>query len=207
MYKRLKRIERSLRLKLRKRSHAASQLARRTAKFCAQYPDYTIGLGSYGMPIVFDGNHDSTLKIGAFCSISDNVRIFLGGIHRSDWVSNYPFPAFVREAAHIPEYDLSNGDVVIGSDVWLCANCIILSGVTIGHGAVVANGAIVTKDVEPYSIVAGNPAKIIRYRFEEPIRKRLLDTAWWDWPEAEILSKVELLCNDDIERFLASTGT
>lgn len=204
MYQYLKQIERFFRSKRKKRLVDDSPLFARTKKFRHKYPDYEIGLGSYGLPIVFDWQEDSTLKIGSFCSISDNVRIYLGGHHRTDWASSYPFPAFVNQAAHITEYGFSNGDVIIGSDVWLCANAIILSGVTIGHGAVIANGAVVTKNVEPYAIMGGNPAKLIRYRFDEPIRNRLLHTAWWEWPETKILSKVELLCSNDIEAFLSS---
>jgi tetrahydrodipicolinate N-succinyltransferase len=79
---------------------------------------------------------------------------------------------------------------------------VILSGVSIGHGAVVANSAIVTKDVAAYEIVGGNPAKHIRWRFDESTREALLASAWWDWPEEEVLSIVELLCSDDITKFL-----
>lgn len=91
----------------------------------------------------------------------------------------------------------------IGSDVWLCANCIILSGVRIGHGAVVANGAVVSRDVEPYAIVAGNPADIVRWRFDESTRDALLETAWWTWPIEEIRAAVSLLCSEDVTTFLA----
>jgi tetrahydrodipicolinate N-succinyltransferase len=86
--------------------------------------------------------------------------------------------------------------------VWLCENCTILSGVTIGHGAVVANGAIVTKNVEPYAVVGGNPAKHIRWRFDEKTREALLKSAWWDWPQDEILKIAPLICSDNITNFL-----
>lgn len=172
-------------------------------RFRQRYPKYPIGLGSYGMPLVHDWDEGSTLKIGSFCSIADNVQIFLGGHHRIDWVSCYPFPAYLPEAAHITGYGGTRGDVIIGSDVWLCANCTILSGVTVGHGAVVANGAVVSRDVPPYSVVAGNPARHVRWRFDEKTRNELLDSAWWDWPEAEIRQAVEKLCSSDIQGFLA----
>lgn len=202
----LKNLERYLKKRLISKRSTTHSLKKRSEKFSDLYPQYRIGLGTYGVPIVFSDNQTTTLKIGSFCSISDNVRIFLGGMHRTDWVTSYPFPAFCSEAKHIKDYSISKGDVVIGSDVWLCANSIILSGVTIGHGAVVANGSIVTKDVEPYAIVAGNPAKTIRYRFDKNICDRLLATSWWDWPEHKILDNVELLCNGDIEEFLTSAG-
>ena len=155
------------------------------------------------MPYVHDWDEGSTLSIGSFCSIADNVQIFLGGHHRADWVSTYPFPAYIPEASDIQGYGGTRGDVVIGSDVWICANSIILSGVNIGHGAVIANGAVVSRDVEPYAIVAGNPAVRIRWRFDESIRTELLNTAWWQWPEEEIRRTVCLLCSDDLAGFLA----
>lgn len=121
-----------------------------------------MGYGSYGMPLVHDWQEGSTLTIGAFCSIAKDVNIFLGGHHRSDWVTTFPFPAFVKSESDIKGYAFSRGDITIGNDVWLCTGSIILSGVNIGHGSVVAAGAVVTKDVEPYSIVAGNPARWVR---------------------------------------------
>lgn len=92
---------------------------------------------------------------------------------------------------------------MIGSDVWLCEDCTILSGVSIGHGAVVANNAVVSRDIPPYAVVAGNPAKIVRWRFDESTRAALLESAWWDWQQEEILQIVDKLCSDDISGFLA----
>lgn len=172
-------------------------------KFRARYPDYEIGLGTYGMPRVHDWHEGSTLKIGAYCSIADGVNILLGGGHRTDWVSCYPFPGFIEEARHVPDYGGTRGDVVIGSDVWLGMGCTILSGVTIGHGAVVAAQAVVTRDVEPYAIVAGNPARVVRWRFDEATRAALLESAWWNWPEAEVRRISPLLCSDRLDDFLA----
>jgi chloramphenicol O-acetyltransferase type B len=171
-------------------------------KFKSAYPNYAIGKNNYGVPLVKNPHKDATLTIGSYCSIAPNVKIYMGGMHRTDWVTTYPFPAFHENAQHINDFAPTNGDVIIGNDVWLCANCVILSGVTIGHGAVVANSAIVTKDVPAYAIVGGNPAKHIRWRFDEPTREALLASAWWDWPEDEVLSVAELLCSDDISKFL-----
>ncbi|MEN9435664.1 MAG: hypothetical protein RIR09_319 [Pseudomonadota bacterium] len=171
-------------------------------KFYAAYPLYTLGFASYGFPIVHDDNEGTTLKIGAFCSIGGGVQIFLGKNHRTDWISSYPFPAFFEEARGIADYSTSKGDVTIGSDVWLCADSIVLSGVRIGHGAVVAAGAVVTQNVEPYSVVAGNPARHVRWRFDEETRSALLQTAWWDWPEAEIRQNVALFCTNNIAPLL-----
>lgn len=170
-------------------------------RFRARYPDFEIGLGSYGVPIVHDWREGSTLRIGAYTSVADDVHIFLGGHHRIDWISCYPFPAFVPEAKDIPGFGGSRGDVVIGSDVWLASGCTILSGVTVGDGAVVAARAVVSRDVPPYAIVAGNPARIVGWRFEEATRARLIQSAWWAWPEAEVRRVTPLLCSSRLEEF------
>jgi acetyltransferase-like isoleucine patch superfamily enzyme len=178
---------------------------RQQDKFKKRYPNYSIGTASYGMPIVHSHHGGTTLKIGAYCSIASNVQIFLGGQHRIDWISSYPFPFFFQMDASYKEECLtadSRGDVIIGSDVWLCANCTILSGVTIGHGAVIASGTLVSRDVEPYAVMAGNPAKIIKWRFDEPMRKALLESAWWDWPEVEINKVMNKLCSGNLNDFL-----
>lgn len=175
-------------------------------KFRARYPNYLIGIGTYGIPIVHDWQEGTTLSIGAYTSIAKDVHIFLGGHHRTDWISCFPFPAFVEEAANIQEYGGTRGDVVIGSDVWLAFGCTILSGVTIGDGAVVAARSVVTRCVEPYQIVAGNPAKPIGWRFDEKTRSALLASRWWSWPEEEIRVITGLLCSDRIDEFLNYVG-
>jgi len=167
--------------------------------FKKKYPHYTYGENTYGVPEVFDWNEGSTLSIGNYCSISSNVKIYLGGHHRSDWISTYPFPAFFHQSDSPQNYGGTNGDVIIGSDVWIAANVTILSGVKIGHGAVLANGSIITKNVEPYEIVGGNPAKHIKYRFSQEIREELLSIAWWEWEEKEIINLQKLLCSDNLE--------
>lgn len=167
-----------------------------------KFSQYTIGKGTYGVPEIYDWNEGSTLKIGAYCSISSNVKIYLGGHHRSDWISTYPFPAFIEKAKNIKNYGGTNGNVTIGNDVWICANVIILSGVTIGDGAVIANGSVVTKNVAAYEIVGGNPATHIKYRFEENLKQKLLRINWWDWSEKEIESIVHIFCSQDINALL-----
>lgn len=182
--------------------------ARQQEKFKAQYPNYTIGRATYGMPVVYDYHEGATLKIGAYCSIANNVQIFLGGNHRTDWVSSYPFPFFMHmDERFKSSYGGSRGDVIIGSDVWLCANSTILSGVSIGHGAVIANGALISRDVEPYAIMAGNPAKLIKWRFDEPTRNALLESKWWEWPQDEIIAVLNKLCSDNLDEFLSYSKT
>ncbi|WP_461248799.1 CatB-related O-acetyltransferase, partial [Treponema sp. R6D11] len=116
---------------------------------------------------------DTKLIIGNYCSISPGVQFLLGGEHRTDSISTYPF--LVQCFGHEREAG-SKGDIIIGDDVWIGLNAIICTGIKIGQGAIVAAGSVVTKDVEPYAIIGGNPAKLIKYRFEESIRKKLLVT-------------------------------
>ena len=155
------------------------------------------------MPIVHDWNEGTILSVGAYTSIADEVHIFLGGHHRIDWISAYPFPAFIEEAKHVQGFGGSRGDVIIGNDVWLASGCTILSGVTVGDGAVVAARAVVSRDVPAYAIVAGNPARIVGWRFDEATRDRLLQSSWWKWPESEIRKISPLLCSDRLEDFFA----
>jgi acetyltransferase-like isoleucine patch superfamily enzyme len=128
--------------------------------------------------------------------------MFLGGQHRSDWVSSYPFPDFIEQAREIRDFRTTRGNVSIGNDVWLASGCTILSGVSVGDGAIVAARAVVARDVPPYAIVAGNPARIVRWRFSEDIRRDLLATQWWAWPEEEVRKIVHFLCTEDASLLL-----
>jgi acetyltransferase-like isoleucine patch superfamily enzyme len=162
---------------------------------------YSIGKYTYGRPRVIDFGEGARLVIGKFCSISAGVTIFLGGEHRTDWITTYPFPSLPTtwpEAHGIEGHPTTMGDVVIGNDVWLGRGCVILSGSRIGDGAVVGANSVVSGEIAPYSIVAGNPVKTIRKRFDEEKIARLLDIRWWDWPDNKIRKKVELLCSDKI---------
>ena len=163
---------------------------------------YQIGEHTYGCPEVFDFGEGKQLRIGRFCSIAAGVRIYLGGNHRTDWITTYPFGAVPGWPATlaVEGHPSSNGDVVIGNDVWLGAFSSIMSGIVVGDGAVIAAGAVVTKPVEPYAIVGGNPARLIRYRFDEDVRGFLMEAKWWDWPEPLIAYFCKLLCTPDIGR-------
>ena len=132
-----------------------------------------IGKKSYGEIHITDYSpFDTKLKIGSYCSIAPNVQFLLGGEHQINSISTYPFKVYefgyAREAG-------SKGDIVVKDDVWIGTNAIICSGVTLGQGAIVAAGAVVTKDVEPYAIVGGNPAKVIKYRFDEKLRRKMCE--------------------------------
>ncbi|MFF7710381.1 DapH/DapD/GlmU-related protein [Pseudomonas sp. NPDC007930] len=171
-------------------------------KIRLKYPQFEVGAGTYGVPFVRQFNGETaTLRIGAYTSIAGDVTILLGGNHRTDWISNYPFPLVFKEAKQVQDFSYSKGDVVIGSDCWIGERATIMSGVTIGHGAVVAAGAVVTKPVAPYAIVGGNPAKVIRWRFDEPLRQRLLASAWWAWPSDEVAAISPMLCSADFDGF------
>ena len=187
--------------KFKKQLKKLPKIKRDQARFYNLYERHFYGEGSYGIPTIHDWHQNATCHIGNYCSIGANVQIYLGGNHRADWISTFPFPVYLKEAEHITDHGYSNGDVIIGSDVWIGSNATIMSGVTIGDGAIVAAGAIVTKSVDPYAIVGGNPAKLIRYRFPQNIRDALLKSEWWNWPEPEINVTAELLCSDNLEAF------
>ena len=168
-----------------------------------RFPEYDIGRWSYGKPKVTSWNEGATLKVGSFCSFGAEVRIFLGGEHRIDWVTTYPFTELWESAGSFTGHPATKGDIMIGNDVWIGYGVIILSGVAIGDGAVVGAGAVVSKDVPAYTIVAGNPAKPIRKRFDDQTIERLLKIAWWNWDDDKIKKYLPLLLSNQIAEFLA----
>ncbi|EGH95228.1 acetyltransferase, CysE/LacA/LpxA/NodL family protein [Pseudomonas amygdali pv. lachrymans str. M302278] len=188
---------------MRRQLRKMDKLERHAEKIRLKYPRAVVGVGTYGIPDIVDFGDNSILRVGSYTSIAEGVKILLGGEHRTDWITTYPFPAMVEQVSDIQDYAPSKGDVVIGSDCWICANAVIVSGVTIGHGAIVGAGAMVVRDVAPYSVVGGNPCKFIRWRFEEDVRDLLLQAAWWDWPMEEVKSVARTLCSSDMDAFLA----
>jgi hypothetical protein len=106
------------------------------------------------------------------------------------------------ESSHVPGYPLTKGDVRIGNDVWLGLGAWVLSGVTIGDGAIVGARAVVATDVPPYSVVVGNPARVVRQRYPPQVIERLLEIAWWNWPRDRILEAVPLLMSGSVDEFL-----
>lgn len=168
----------------------------------ARYPQFEIGHGSYGDLSLHAFGEGAALRVGAYCSVAAGVQVFLGGEHRTDWVTTYPFNVIDSRFADIVGHPRSRGDVVIGNDVWLGREAMIMSGVTIGDGAVVGARAVVARDVPPYAIVAGNPAKLVRTRFSEDVVAELLEIRWWDWPEDRVSRAVRDLQNADIEAFI-----
>lgn len=160
------------------------------------------GKFSYGNPKVLSWGEGASLTIGNFCSIARGVTIFLGGEHRVDWISTYPFSILFKEYENIKGHPRTKGNVVIGNDVWIGREARILSGVTIGDGAVIGAYSVVTSSVPPYAIVAGNPQKIIRYRFNKDIIDELLEIKWWDWSIEEIKKAIPNILSTDICHFI-----
>lgn len=163
-----------------------------------------VGDHTYGAIGLIDKRYGKII-IGDYCSIAAGVTAIMGN-HRLDMVSTYPFhtvsPYFCdtvpAEADHY-----SNGTTVIGNDVWIGRNAILMSGVQVGDGAVIAAHAVVTKDVEPYSVVGGNPAKHLKYRIiEEVKRRKLQEIAWWHWEESKVVENMNEINSPDIDGFI-----
>jgi len=151
------------------------------------------------------GNPNASLVIGNFCSIASGCTIYLGGNHRHDWVTTYPFGHVYNEVFTTYNgegHPSTKGNVIIGNDVWIGANVTIMSGVTIGDGAVIANNSHVVKNIEPYTLVGGNPAQFIKYRFQKEQIEKLLTIKWWDWEESRINQFAPMLCNTNIDDFI-----
>lgn len=142
------------------------------------------------------------LVIGKFCAIAAETRFIMTGDHKLDAISTYPFPIFGHgwEAA-FNVYDLPvKGDILVGHDVWFGYDSLIMNGVTIGNGAIIATRAVVVKDVPPYSIVAGNPAKVVKMRFDDKTIERLQKISWWNWDREKINKHLKLICHLDIDK-------
>lgn len=149
-------------------------------------------------------NHER-LVIGKFCSIACGAKfLFNSANHTLGSLSTYPFPICFEEwgldVERIPEAWDNHGDIVIGNDVWIGYEAVVLAGVTIGDGAVVAARAVVTRDVPPYTIVGGVPAKPIRRRFREADIARLQALRWWDWPQEKIAAHLDAIQSGDLDR-------
>ncbi len=144
------------------------------------------------------------LKIGKFCSIACGAKfLFTSANHTMRSLSTYPFPIFFEEwgldANNITNAWDNKGDIIIGNDVWIGFEAVILSGITIGDGAIIGTRAVVTKDVPPYTIVGGVPAKPIRKRFSDDVISQLLKLQWWNWSENKLKQNIEAIQSGRIE--------
>ena len=165
-----------------------------------------IGKWSYGSPRIFRWDWKSKLIIGNFCSLGPEIDFYIGGNHRYDWITTSPLPASqfessFKKAQAIKDFNQSNGDIKIGHDVWIGGKTIILSGVKIGTGAVIAAGSVVVNDVEPYSISGGNPNKLIRKRFDDNTIQKLLESNWWNLSDEQIDDLSVYLLSNNFEVF------
>lgn len=168
-----------------------------------------VGRYTYGNPLImsYQGS-EARVVIGNFCSISPGVVIITGGVHPVDWVSTYPFrlnwglPGALEDGT-----PATRGDIVIGSDVWLGTDAMVLSGVTVGHGAVIAARAVVARGVPPYAIAAGVPARVVGHRFDPETVARLLAIQWWEWNDDRIMRAVPLLSSSDFKAFIERYAT
>lgn len=169
--------------------------------------DVFVGKYTYGFEStqIFSWGEDIDIKIGRFSSIGAGLKLFCGGNHSTSFVSSYPFgsvyPNFLKV---VPDKSIvfSNGDIKIGNDVWIGRDVTVMSGISIGDGSVIAANSHVVKNVEPYSIYGGNPAKFIRYKFSEEIVEMLLKLQWWNY-EDNIIEKIYpiLLDNPDKDTY------
>lgn len=168
-----------------------------------QVGEYTIYNDFVNDPVDFEKNNvlyhypinKDKLIIGKFCSIACGTKfLFNSGNHSLKSLSTYTFPIFFEEwnldRTRVKDAWDNKGDIVIGNDVWIGYEAVIMAGVTIGDGAVIGTRAVVTKDVEPYTIVGGVPAKPIRKRYPDTTIARLLELKWWDWPMERIAKNI-----------------
>lgn len=152
---------------------------------------------------IFQGEFPNVnLTIGNFCSIASNLTIYYGhGFHDSKAISTYPF-GYVTFGKEKFNFGKTNGDIVIGNDVWIGDNVTIMSGVKVGDGSILGTNSHIIKDVEPYSIVGGNPAKLIKYRFSDETISKLLKIQWWNWDDDRISEFQKQLNGYNIEEFI-----
>lgn len=175
--------------------------------------DYTMYNDFVHDPVEFETNNvlyhypinQDKLIIGKFCSIACGAKfLFNSANHTLKSMSTYPFPLFFEQwnldMKNVTDSWDNKGDIVIGNDVWIGYEAVIMAGVTIGNGAIIGTRAVVTKDVPPYTIVGGVPARPIRKRFSDEVVQKLQEMQWWDWPDEEIASHIGEIQNGNIVR-------
>lgn len=177
--------------------------------------DYTIYNDFYNDPRDFEKNNvlyqypinNDKLIIGKFCSIACNAKFLMtSGNHTMKSLSTYTFPIFYEEwgldTRHITDAWDNRGDIVIGNDVWIGYDAVIMSGVEIGDGAIIGTRAVVTRDVPPYTIVGGVPSRAIKKRFSDDMISELLSIKWWDWPYEKIQANIQCIQSGDIDKLI-----
>lgn len=166
-------------------------------------PPHTVGSYSYGPGVTLNfapGVDDSQFHVGSFCSFASGVKVMLGGEHHIEWATTFPFHGEVW--GNDKPVAWGRGDVRIGNDVWVGTDALILSGTEIGDGAVVGARTVVSGVVAPYSVVAGNPMRFVKWRFGLHERVLLQQIAWWSWPEERIKRALPFLLSPDVGAFI-----
>lgn len=158
--------------------------------------------------VLYNYNYSKVkLVIGKFCALAAETRFIMTGDHKLDAISTFPFPIFGNgwENAYTIDELPVKGDIIVGNDVWFGYDSLVMNGVTIGNGAIIAARAVVVKDVPPYSIVAGNPAKVVKMRFDDKTIDRLEKIAWWDWDIGKINRNLKLISHLDVDKLEAAS--
>lgn len=170
----------------------------------SKHPQVSIGRYTYGVvheSIPLMESRNWKLDVGSFCSIAPAVRFVFGRHHQIEGATTFPIREYVRN--HWENDSWESESICVGHDVWVASNALILSGVTIGHGAVIGAGAVVSRDIPPYAIAAGVPARVLRWRMPEDKQSKMMEIAWWDWPEEKVLANERLLYGD-LDTFIAA---
>lgn len=154
---------------------------------------FSVGRGTYWDPSTEFRTYtaEERIVIGRYCSIAPRVTIIAGGEHNADLPSTWPFDNFLRGRRNPTRTYRTIQSTIIGSDVWIGYGAHVAGGANVGHGAIIGAHAVVVKDIPPYAIVIGNPARILRFRFEPPVIQKLLDIAWWNWSPREISERLD----------------
>ena len=176
-----------------------------TTKCTSNFPVEQVEVGSftYGTVDTLIFSDDLRLKIGSCCSIAPAVNFLVGADHVMNNISTFPFKVKVLGEKYEA---ISKGDIIVQDDVWIGYDAVIMAGVTIGDGAIIGTRAVVTKDVEPYSIVGGVPAKEIRKRFSPEVIKKLMEIQWWNWPIEKIRSSIPDIQSGNVDAHRYKTG-
>lgn len=168
-------------------------------QFFADNEKVTVGDHTYGQPLVIGRGF---VRIGRYCSMAEGVRLYPLGDHHTEWVTTYPFHQIdywqVKKA--YPPGTKRGHNIIIGNDVWIGKDAVVMHGVTIGDGVVIGSQAVVAKDIRPYAVVVGNPAEEIKRRFDDETIEALLEIRWWDWADEIVKENIGLLLDSpDLE--------
>jgi acetyltransferase-like isoleucine patch superfamily enzyme len=172
--------------------------------FTERYPEENINIGdfTYGDPIILNWNKNIKLLIGKYCSIAENVKFLLGGEHSVEWITTYPFTAFVHYFKDKGgEFKRVGNDILVGNDVWIGGDSKIMSGVKIGDGCIIGANSLIPKNkiIPDYTIWGGVPVKQIGQRFSDKNIKKLQEMKWWDWADKDMIKVIPILINENIE--------